>query len=153
MPGRGNERPRLGRASSVDVMRGRMDETPIGVDVMLLDPTTRRPLLVRMVDPATLKANPDHPRDRIGAHDERYRAGRDEMRSHGLRAPLVALEDGFLVDGHRRLATAIELGIERVPVCFVNAAQVRAIVRTYSPEDRVRVLRLRHIQAVLARVR
>jgi hypothetical protein len=92
--------------------QGRLDETPIGIAerVAVLDPITRRPLPVEFVDPHSLEVNPDHPRDLINESGERYRAGREEMRTHGVRVPLVALTDGFLIDGHRRLAIASSSG-------------------------------------------
>lgn len=117
---------------------------------MVLDPLTHRPLPVQMVDPATLRTNPDHPRGRINASDERYRAGLAEMRRCGVRVPLLAFEDGFLFDGHRRLATALQLGLALVPVCCTNAKQLRAIWATYSHAERGQMLRFPHIRRVLA---
>jgi hypothetical protein len=127
---------------------GRLDQTPIGIAerVVVLDPISRQPLPVQMVDPATLTPNPAHPRDGIDARDSRYLAGLEEMRVHGVRVPLVAFEDGFLFDGHRRLATALELGLRQVPVCHLNAAQVRAVWATYDHDQRAKMLRLPHIR-------
>jgi hypothetical protein len=67
-----------------------------------------------------------------------------------VRVPLIAFEDGSLFDGHRRLATAVELGLERVPVCYINVGQLRAIWTNYTHAERAAMLRLPHIGHLLA---
>ena len=130
---------------------GHLDRTPIGTaaHVVLVDPLAREPLPVAFVDPLCLVANPLHP---PLLDDDRYRAGREEMRTHGVVVPLTALTDGFLLDGHRRLAAALELGLAEVPVCYLSGSQARALVATYSRRERREMKRYAHWRLMLARV-
>jgi hypothetical protein len=45
---------------------------------------------------------------------------RDSISEHGILCPLMVGKDGVLADGHRRLLCAVELGIETVPVIFLE---------------------------------
>jgi len=133
---------------------GRLDETPIGIaeSVLVLDPITHEPFPVQLVDPRRLEVNPYHPPVLINEGGERYRAGREEMRTHGVRVPLVALTDGFLIDGHRRLAIALELGLTSVPVCYLSGPQARAMFATYSRRERRALERQPHSRLMLERI-
>lgn len=51
------------------------------------------------------------------------------LREFGWRAPILALSDGTIVDGHLRLKAARKLGMEQVPVVLaddMSPAQVKA---------------------------
>lgn len=134
--------------------QGRLDVTPIGIPgrVVIVDPLTHRPLSVWLVDPRALEVDPGQPRDQIHEGNERYRAGRDEMRTSGVRVPLVALSDGLLVDGLRRLMTALELGFTEIPVVFLDGAQARAMVKTYPAAQRAQMLRKPYARRMLERI-
>jgi hypothetical protein len=45
----------------------------------------------------------------------------DSIRRSGILQPLTVDEASVLIDGHRRLACALDLGIQSVPVCVVRA--------------------------------
>lgn len=101
-------------------------------ELSILDPMTGRPLPVVMADPRTLGWNPVHPPP---AHDARYLAGLDVMRERGVRLPIAVRQDGVILDGHRRVATALELGLPEVPVVVLDALRVfRAIFRGWRLE-------------------
>src|SRR6266550_2515470 len=100
---------------------GHMHRTPIGERVVLLDLLTFATLPIAMVDPHTLEPNPEHPADcSRRALPRGARRGRSAER---LSIPLTVLTDGFLIDGHRRRAIALEVGLVAVPVCYLNGAQ------------------------------
>lgn len=45
---------------------------------------------------------------------------REDVRQRGVLLPLLVTRDGLVLDGHRRLAVARELGFERVPVIHLD---------------------------------
>lgn len=45
---------------------------------------------------------------------------REDVRRRGVLLPLLATRDGLVLDGHRRLEVAHELGLERVPVIHLD---------------------------------
>jgi hypothetical protein len=70
----------------------------------------------RMVDPATLKPNPDNP-NRHSAHQIQLLGA--IIQEQGWRAPItVSKRSGLIVRGHGRLEAALLLGCESVPVDF-----------------------------------
>jgi hypothetical protein len=127
-----------------------MDHTPIGQNVVLLDPLTLEPLPVAMVDPHSLEPNHAHP---PVLRDSWYRQGLADAREWGeIRNPLMALTDGFLIDGHHRRAIALELGLATVPVCFLSGAQARSAMATYSRDERRNIARHAHGRYMLERI-
>ncbi len=88
----------------------------------ILDPLTGEPLPVVMIDPHALTPNPIHP---VPARDDRYLAGLEVMRTQGVRLPIAVWDlNGQILDGHRRVATAIELGLAEVPVVILTFRQL-----------------------------
>jgi hypothetical protein len=68
----------------------------------------------RMVDPATLKPNPDNP-NRHSAHQIQLLAA--IIQEQGWRAPItVSKRSGLVVRGHGRLEAALLMGANEVPV-------------------------------------
>jgi len=74
---------------------------------------------VRERDPKGLKRNPlntfegpnQADRDRL----------KDDIQTRGILVPLIAKQDGTLLAGHTRLSIALEIGLEIIPVQFVES--------------------------------
>src|SRR4051794_16757373 len=55
--------------------------------------------------------------------DENERAAlRADIARHGVRSPLKVTADGVVLDGHLRLAAAVELSLAELPVLVVDPA-------------------------------
>ncbi len=94
--------------------------------VVVVDSETGDPMPVQLVDPRTLRPQPAHPPI---FDDARYRAGRAVMAERGMRVPLIVNKHGTVIDGNRRLATALELGLPLVPVVVVSPAKIAATAK------------------------
>lgn len=53
-------------------------------------------------------------------HDEAVERMADMLKTYGFRAPILAMKDGTVVDGHLRLKAARSLGMETVPVLVAD---------------------------------
>jgi len=75
-------------------------------------------LRIEHVPPATLKPAPYNPRKMEDAERKRLERG---IKEFGLVDPIIARRsDGLVIGGHQRLASAIALGMERVPVVYLD---------------------------------
>ena len=78
----------------------------------------------------TLQPDPDNPRKAVDKEDL-MRLGAD-MKRRGVLVPLIVRRNGdvyFVVDGHRRLAAALLVQIEKLPCIVVDAGATEAQVR------------------------
>lgn len=67
-----------------------------------------------LVDPVALVPNPRNPNEHP---DEQVRLLAKIIKAHGWRAPItVSIRSGFVVRGHARLAAALALAVDQVPV-------------------------------------
>lgn len=72
--------------------------------------------------PKTLKPNPNNT-ELFSEEDETYfNRLRDDVRERGIVVPLLVKPDKTLLAGHNRLRVALEIGLERVPVQYVEDA-------------------------------
>jgi hypothetical protein len=120
--------------------------------VMIMDPASLMRLVaageqlrVEDVDPRTIRTNPLHPPIH---HDERYLSGLKEIRRDGISStlPVVEVDGGLLlIDGHRRVATAVEVGIKTVRVLILTPEQLRAVWAAYPEANRERMRQLPHL--------
>jgi hypothetical protein len=53
--------------------------------------------------------------------DEEFQAGREDVRTNGVRQPLIVTSDGLIIDGRHRKRWAAAAGLDQVP-CMVSAA-------------------------------
>jgi hypothetical protein len=53
--------------------------------------------------------------------DEEFQAGREDVRTNGVRQPLIVTADGLIIDGRHRRRWAAAAGLDEVP-CMVSAA-------------------------------
>ena len=75
---------------------------------------------VRSTDTGKLKENPisaKHFRDLGGEDFEKLKA---DIQARGILVPLVAMKDGTLLAGHNRLRAAKQIGLEKIPVQWVE---------------------------------
>lgn len=75
---------------------------------------------VRSTEIGKLKENPvssKHFRDLAG---DDFAKLKEDIKARGVLVPLVAMKDGTLLAGHNRLRAAREIGVEKVPVQWVE---------------------------------
>jgi ParB family chromosome partitioning protein len=83
-----------------------------------------------LVAAITLQPDPDNPRKAVDKEDL-MRLGTD-MQRRGILVPLIVRRNGdvyIVVDGHRRLAAALLVGIEKLPCIVADANMTEAHVR------------------------
>ncbi len=74
---------------------------------------------VQFVEPARLLNNPlNLVFNKLS--EEEFAYLKDDIEKRGMLVPIIAKSDGVLLAGHNRLAAAIELRLERVPVQYVR---------------------------------
>lgn len=83
---------------------------------------------VSVVDPRDLAPAPENDElyRPVLADDPEIVALAESIREHGVREPLVASVDGFILSGHRRRMAAIVAGVDEVPVRYETAARLRS---------------------------
>lgn len=80
----------------------------------LLEPTALTPGRATMARVADLKSNPLNPRTEVDEASIRELA--ESIRTHGILQRLLVTPDGYVLAGHRRLAAAVLIGLDEVPV-------------------------------------
>lgn len=81
-------------------------------------PTDLRPIGIEHVAPTDLMPAPYNPRTMDGESRQRLESS---LRTFGLVDPIVARRtDRLVIGGHQRLAAAIAIGLETVPVIFLD---------------------------------
>ena len=75
---------------------------------------------LKMMAVSDLKPNGFNPRSRTWRKTKKYRDLLASIREHRVLAPLLIAPDGLVIDGHRRLACAIDLGLPDVPCVIVS---------------------------------
>lgn len=86
-------------------------------------------LKIEWVDPKTLKHDPKNPNNHPSEQIERLK---QIIRYQGWRWPIiVSLQDGYIKAGHGRQLAAVDMGLEKVPVCyqsFIDETQAKAFM-------------------------
>ena len=78
--------------------------------------SNRTPLVIEYVSPEALKPNAYNP----NLHDARsFDLLLDSLRMFGFVAPIIALQDGTIIDGEHRWRAAMVLDLSEVPVCII----------------------------------
>ena len=67
--------------------------------------------------------------------DDQFPSLVDSVRTHGILQPLTISSDFYILSGHRRLAAAIEAGLDLVPVIMTDIE-----ISPMSSEERIKVL-------------
>jgi DNA modification methylase len=84
------------------------------------------PLQIRYVDPASLNLNEQNPRL---MPPEEMAALKRSLAKWGFVDPIIVRrENGEVIGGHQRIAAAVELGIETVPVVEVDVSEIDALL-------------------------
>lgn len=64
---------------------------------------------------------------------------KEDIRKHGITQPLIALRSGQIVNGYRRFQIANDLGIQMVPVVFLDQkpeqVQLRILYTVVTDKD------------------
>lgn len=68
---------------------------------------------------ARLRGNGFNPVMRVNKGTKKYKMLRESIRQYGIIEPLIVSPDGLVINGHRRLACAIDLGLSEV-LCVVT---------------------------------
>jgi hypothetical protein len=84
-------------------------------------------LQVEMVAPSELKPNDYNPNRQT---DDEFATLLASMREDGFTTPIIATEDGTIVDGEHRWRAAQELGYESVPVVRVSMTEAQRRIAT-----------------------
>lgn len=86
----------------------------------------RKPLEIRYVDPASLKAADRNPRIMPPAEMEALKRALDRW---GFVDPIVVRsQDKRIIGGHQRVEAAVAMGMTEIPVVYVNVSKVDAMV-------------------------
>lgn len=72
-----------------------------------------------MIPVAKLRPNGFNPVLRVNKNTKKYKTLRESIRQYGIIEPLIISPDGLVINGHRRLACAIDLGLTEV-LCVVT---------------------------------
>lgn len=75
---------------------------------------------LRMVAVSDLRFNGFNPHSRTLDKNPKFKQLLDSVRRVGVLSPLLVSPDGLVIDGHRRLACAMRLGMQEVP-CVVTS--------------------------------
>lgn len=85
---------------------------------------------VEMINVDELKTSPIQPPNRIQHHSI---AGlKNSIKDHGILQPILVAKDFTIIDGHRRVACAIDLGIKSVPCIFSDLDYQTGFIETNS---------------------
>lgn len=75
---------------------------------------------LKMIAVSGLKPNGFNPYSRTVRKTKKYKDLLASIRQHGILNPLLVSPDGLVIDGHRRLACAIDLGVADVPCVVIS---------------------------------
>jgi len=75
---------------------------------------------LKMMDVSALRFNGFNPHSRTMERSQKFKRLLESIRRHGVISPLLVAPDGLVIDGHRRLACAIKLGLQEVP-CVITS--------------------------------
>ena len=73
-----------------------------------------------MIPVAKLRPNGFNPVMRVNKNTKKYKTLRESIRQYGIIEPLIVSPDGLVINGHRRLACAVDLGIVEVLCVITN---------------------------------
>jgi len=72
-----------------------------------------------MIPVVKLRPNGFNPALRVRKSSNKYKMLRESIRQYGIIEPLIVSPDGLVINGHRRLACALDLGLTEV-LCVVT---------------------------------
>lgn len=72
-----------------------------------------------MIPVSKLRPNGFNPALRVNKNSKKYKTLRESIRQYGIIEPLIVSPDGLVINGHRRLSCALDLGINEV-LCVVT---------------------------------
>jgi len=73
-----------------------------------------------MIPIAKLRPNGFNPALRVNKNTKKYKTLRESIRQYGIIEPLIVSPDGLVINGHRRLACAVDLGFTEALCVITN---------------------------------